>query len=416
MNGTASLRVRFVDGQALTPEDLSAEQDYHVGRLRRHLLGHHTWGIVQGLELELTESSLAVRPGYAIDRLGREILLTRDLHTDLTIEDLRRREAGRITAWLHYHETETSSESAAAEAVKDRIAEVPRLALRDGGAEPSVQGDAPAPDANGDTGLCLGAVRIDPRDGARLQVETAGRIYAGLIGGEVRDPAGRCRVRIGGRAADDRERFAISFDDAQGTSPEQAVFQVRQGSETEVRGRLNVAGPVGLAAPLLFRGEAHDPAALRAAYPDAPWLLYRHSDANGNQLRLAMTPLPESVSERDPEAPGQHTEPLSVGVFSKTKGEILTVSADGTVTVHGDLVVKGLINTRIKPAGSDEPSVAEEAITGTQAAAMITGAAQTAAEQRQKELMEEQKGIVRRFFDRLLAILGLRNPPNEDSR
>ncbi len=72
-------RVNYYQLEYLGAEDFKAEQAYHRDMRRRHNVGHHTWGIVAGLELvEKAKPSGAgydvfVQPGFAIDGFGREI-------------------------------------------------------------------------------------------------------------------------------------------------------------------------------------------------------------------------------------------------------------------------------------------------------------------------------------------------------
>lgn len=72
----APRRVNFVFGQLLSAEDLQAEQDYH--RSMRYLQNRlHGSGVVHGLDVEVDAASgLHVRPGIAIDALGRELVMT----------------------------------------------------------------------------------------------------------------------------------------------------------------------------------------------------------------------------------------------------------------------------------------------------------------------------------------------------
>ena len=70
-------RPRYFSGRLLTPEDLTAEQEYHLGAHRRHLQRLHGFGVVDGLKVTLGSSgdTLTVEPGTAIDGHGREIQL-----------------------------------------------------------------------------------------------------------------------------------------------------------------------------------------------------------------------------------------------------------------------------------------------------------------------------------------------------
>ena len=70
-------RNNFFAGRLLTAKDFTAEQDYLLGRLRRHNRLLHSSGVVEGLQVSATSDTSAPRvtvgPGYALDPLGNEI-------------------------------------------------------------------------------------------------------------------------------------------------------------------------------------------------------------------------------------------------------------------------------------------------------------------------------------------------------
>jgi hypothetical protein len=75
-------RPAYYDGQYLGVFDFLAEQQYHRDMLRRLNLGHHTWGIVIGLDVEerpvdgkpgMVDNFIL--PGLAVDGFGRGIVL-----------------------------------------------------------------------------------------------------------------------------------------------------------------------------------------------------------------------------------------------------------------------------------------------------------------------------------------------------
>ncbi len=81
-------RVRFYQGQILTTADLQDEQNYQDGK--RQLLNRclHGSGIVCGFEITLSERSLVVAPGLALDCLGREIMISEPLTIDVSHAEL----------------------------------------------------------------------------------------------------------------------------------------------------------------------------------------------------------------------------------------------------------------------------------------------------------------------------------------
>jgi hypothetical protein len=84
---TASERVRYYSRQLLTADDMRAEQEYFLNRLKRHNRFLHGFGVVCGLEVrKRTDNVLGVDvcPGYALSPCGNEIWLQKCLTFDLT--------------------------------------------------------------------------------------------------------------------------------------------------------------------------------------------------------------------------------------------------------------------------------------------------------------------------------------------
>ncbi|MEO8188873.1 MAG: hypothetical protein ABI682_00920 [Acidobacteriota bacterium] len=70
----------FFSGRLLDPATLTAEQNYHREKLRRHNRALLGYGTVSGLEVRVDDAgsgpaSIAIEPGLAIDRAGEEISL-----------------------------------------------------------------------------------------------------------------------------------------------------------------------------------------------------------------------------------------------------------------------------------------------------------------------------------------------------
>ncbi len=74
---------RYHFGMLLGVADLEAEQAYHRGKSWLHNAWLHGEGTVWGLRVELDEGELAVRPGLALDRHGRELYVADTLCLDL---------------------------------------------------------------------------------------------------------------------------------------------------------------------------------------------------------------------------------------------------------------------------------------------------------------------------------------------
>ena len=74
-------RPNYFSGKLLSPDDLTQEQNYLLEKHRRHLRSLHGFGIVQGLHVGVDETgaTIAIEPGLAIDRYGRELSLSEHL-------------------------------------------------------------------------------------------------------------------------------------------------------------------------------------------------------------------------------------------------------------------------------------------------------------------------------------------------
>jgi len=82
MNGSDNIpnirRITFFNGQRLTAEDLTALQNANRDLRWLHNRSLHGWGIGTGFAVtgERGDTAVQIGPGYAIDCLGREIILT----------------------------------------------------------------------------------------------------------------------------------------------------------------------------------------------------------------------------------------------------------------------------------------------------------------------------------------------------
>ncbi|WP_420011763.1 hypothetical protein [Tateyamaria sp.] len=83
-------RPLFGTGQTLTAADLTALQDYVQTKNRLHNRYQHGWGVVCGLEVLChdCEGSVTIRPGYAIDPCGDDIVVADAVRYDV-IEAIR---------------------------------------------------------------------------------------------------------------------------------------------------------------------------------------------------------------------------------------------------------------------------------------------------------------------------------------
>jgi hypothetical protein len=81
----------------LEPEDMSLDQGFHLGNARRHNAELHGWGTVCGLRVLETHCDweIVLRPGVAIDCMGREIRVERDVKLDVRDAVERARKAAK---------------------------------------------------------------------------------------------------------------------------------------------------------------------------------------------------------------------------------------------------------------------------------------------------------------------------------
>lgn len=80
---TCHERPKYFCGQLLTEDDLHAEQRYQIEKNKLHNRYLHGWGVVCGLEVTCyskcgTKGKVHVKPGYAIDCCGNDIIVCKD--------------------------------------------------------------------------------------------------------------------------------------------------------------------------------------------------------------------------------------------------------------------------------------------------------------------------------------------------
>jgi hypothetical protein len=100
-------RPLFAPGQTLAAADLSALQDYAKAKNRLHNRYLHGWGVVCGLEVicDDCEGSVTIRPGYAIDPCGEDIVVGANTRFDLVAAmrgcaDQARAKTGDCDPWM----------------------------------------------------------------------------------------------------------------------------------------------------------------------------------------------------------------------------------------------------------------------------------------------------------------------------
>src|SRR5438132_317669 len=78
-------RIRYAEGQALRDGDLQGDAEYEALLRELHVRAvHDVWGVVLGFEIQTNDKGdgVAVGPGFAYDRLGRELVWGRSLALD----------------------------------------------------------------------------------------------------------------------------------------------------------------------------------------------------------------------------------------------------------------------------------------------------------------------------------------------
>jgi hypothetical protein len=112
------LRLHYYERQYLGAADLEDQQTYLRDMRRRHNIGHHTWGIVTGLELtqtlvagDPTAVDVFVQPGMAIDGFGREIIVMAPVKLDTALFEAFANQQHRMV-FIHYDQVQTQQPQA----------------------------------------------------------------------------------------------------------------------------------------------------------------------------------------------------------------------------------------------------------------------------------------------------------------
>lgn len=326
MNGTPT-EVQYYPGQRLTATLFRTEQAYHVTMRERHNLAGHDWGIALGLEL----SAGYVEAGYAIDGYGRELVLPARTQFGLStaFDELG---TDALDVSLVYNR---SIEPSGDYAVETPVIQLDRTQgpgtdrrypqVTPGDENFEATGTAPRDNLH-PWPVYLGTITRDPAASASAPVVsgTDDRPYVGARAAQVFTPSGDAHLDLG-------QDVAVYA----GTSGSPALRWTHGGAEL---GQLEVGGGLLLGGSLHVNGGSVVlPNPGTNANPG--WQL-DHVTATGasgtvEQLRLVLG---------DPATTGAATE-FVIGCFANGQfTPCLTVTADGTVTVHGNLVVEGAFN------------------------------------------------------------------------
>jgi hypothetical protein len=365
-------RVHYFERQFLRTEDFSDEQSYHLAMRRRHNIAHHSWGIVYGLALTVDSlGNPAVQAGVAVDGYGRELILPEQ--QPLPLNAFVDKDSDLLDVWLEYDRLGSESPGqgyvdcgADPSQSPYRWEEKPLLRLtvpdpaRTDRRKPEAvaRGDLaftpnrPPPDEpQQDWPVFLGQVeRTRPKPGKPYvySFDLDGRPYTGLVGEAVSAPSGRARVRIGAEKEADPYRFAVFVPNAGPASDDPPRLGIDKDGKVEIQGETSLHGDLTMkgGAVEFSVGTAIDPPVSETA---APWRIYRVKKTEGevgqdkttHQLRIEMDTGNDAENE------------VVVGAWSEEEKKFvpcLTVNDECGVIVHGNLVVKGLIDEPQKRA------------------------------------------------------------------
>ena len=101
-------RIRYYDGEYLRAFDFAAEQGYHNDMRRRLNMALHLYGIVEGLQLNVSTNAgitqVSISTGMAIDLYGREIFLLAPYTFDDQADVMANRitSSGNYQVWIQY--------------------------------------------------------------------------------------------------------------------------------------------------------------------------------------------------------------------------------------------------------------------------------------------------------------------------
>ena len=326
--GSSLQSVQYATGRMLDASDFEAEQDYHLAARRRHLLGAHDWGIVEGLELEIvagedpTDRVVTLQPGFAVDGLGREIVIDAEQPVESSWIDRVGWDIDAVEICLEYQRVAIEFGDERHQHA-GRWNEIPRLVFRAADGPTQTDEGQLAHRAVGDRSrepswpVSLGVLRAAKGDRRKLVYDGGVRRLASFVADEV-------------RATDDTVRLSMGA----GTME----LSTRTDAQSDWSTRLEV-GPVGAferrktrrSGEIWWQGpsrSSRSPRSLPLASEDPR--IYRIAD----QLRIDMP----SGGE------------FQLGCRS-AEGDfvpVLTVK-DGVVHVKGDLTATGLIDSRKTP-------------------------------------------------------------------
>lgn len=416
-------RVHYREMQTLKQDDLGDEQAYRIHARRRHNLAQHSWGIVQGLALTITQGRVSLNPGFAVDGYGRELVVSDfiDFKDDLfarllqtpTLQTLSgvqtlslsvKAMSGAtqaIDVWLHYraHIQQPDAQQVAQEMFKGtgRVCEEAWLKLlcvdarapvdpyRPPGVSESDLHFTPEQykdlDGEGEWPVYLGRIALLSYQGRYvLNLPVVERVYAGLRGAGVSAPWGGSYMQIGASLFSDKNRFSVALADENGKavrrlsldSDANAVFKGTvllkgaSGDNADAPGRLALIPQAGGAAA--SPGLGFD--TLTSA-PDAarPWRIYRRDVQEGSaRTQRLHFEIFDPGDEGDRAQSqwvigGQKVETNEGQSVVRAFAPFLSVRADGTVVLSAQPEVQGRVIEGPVPLDFNDPRFRDELLT-----------------------------------------------------
>jgi hypothetical protein len=328
------LRPRFAEGQVLTAGDLTAEQTYLIAARRRHLLSGHTPGIVFGLEPSLQNGVVTVSPGLAVDRAGRELIVSEA--TAASSGPATAGSGSELGIYVQYRLVA----AAGADPAHPRLTEQADVFTGPVSTDAAPVCDLTAlPD---DATAPAFPVLLGVVEAGGAGVELTGRMYAGAIGSAASAPQGTSRIAFG-------RTGSLSVSVAGETDP---ALRVDAGG-TSVAGHAVVDGSLTTAVAAL----QSQPTSAGAS----PWALCRTSIPA--TAPTATTPSTSALEElrialpAPPAGPDPTQQALSVGAQDGGAGFVRTLSVltDGTVLIDGDLHITGRLATAPTSVDASDP-------------------------------------------------------------
>jgi hypothetical protein len=379
MSEQGNARVNYFDQQVLRLADFTDEQAYHLAMRRRHNLAGHTWGIVYGLQLELSPDGLPlVKAGLAADGYGREVILSGSIPIPTKAFDEKGSDSLDVFLAYAQQASDTSLEgfppcTAETDAAYRRL-EVGRLVLRRADEDPPTDSLALLPERRTppevpQTDLPADPTRLPPDDPAKVwpvflgttarqrgdkftyTVDMSGRPYAGLVGEMIQAPSGRAWVQLGpdgnptGDPTDDVFAVHLPAKPGEKSLPRLAIDR---------DGNLSLRAKSTINGDLLVDGGAVQFGAGSAYDRAKAWSIYQAQvNVENGDKALAETQNDLRIEMGSKGSPPTGHNRVSIGHWSDQENKwvpCLNIGDNCQVEIFGDLVAKTIM-AEVQPGG-----------------------------------------------------------------